>query len=355
MGQLTVTASRTRKIIKYGAVVLVIMIFVQMGVMFLYNLYKSRAQKPPPPQAAYGTLPAINFPASDPNLAFQYRLETISGGLPTDLPDRTNVYINVQKTPNLLDVSRAQALARNLGFADNPVPFDPPRYRWQTQDPVSGILEYDTYLDTFDLVYDWERNERTYVTLDRTNISDASVYGAAESKLSRTGTWVPPWKSKESGYAVLYYRYVNGQIIRVDHNSKADFFQINFQRAKLNGRELDSQDPYHPVIWALVSRKGLQVVELHYSYHPIDENSFTDYPLEPIKTAWQELAQNHAYIASLGDNLPGTEIIIRHFDLAYFMSNQPQKFTQPIYVIRGDRGFTAYVPAVDRRLLQSGQ
>ncbi len=351
MGQLTVTASRTRKTIKYGSVVLIALIFVQAGIMYLYNLYKNRAEKPPPPQAAYGVLPPLDFPPPDPGVNFNFRLETISGRLPTHFPDRANVYINAQTTPNLLDSNRAHVMARNLGFTNSGIPFAAPMYRWQIQDTVSGLLESNIYLDTFDMVYDWERNERVFVSPNRIAVTNANIYRAAQRRLGQAGVWNVPWNSKESKFAVLYYRYVNGQLVRVDHESKADFFQVNFQRAPLAGLEVVSADPYRPVAWALVSRSGLQVVELHYNYHPIEESLFTDYPLEPIQTAWQEVSNNQAYIASMGDNTPGNEVIIRHFELAYYTSNQPQKFTQPVYVIRGDRGFTAYVPAVDRRLI----
>ena len=356
MGQLSSTAYYSRQIIKIGSIVLVALIFVQITVMYLYNTFiKNRSQKPPPPQVAYGQLPPLDFPVSDPNINFNFRLETISGRLPTDFPDRAEVYINVLTKPNLLDYSRAQKVAQKLGFPDSGIPFDPPMYRWLSQGQVAGILEYDTLRNTFDMVYDWERNERVYVSPNKSTITDNSVFNAARGFLNKSGIWQSPWSAKDAQFAILYYRYINGQIVKVDHESKADFFQVNFQRSPLNGLEFVSADPYRPVVWALVSRNGLQVAELHYNYYPIDEASHTDYPLEPIETAWQEVRDNKAYIATMGDNLPGNEVIIRHFQLAYFLSNKFQKFTQPVYVIKGDGGFTSYVPAIDRQLIRSTQ
>jgi hypothetical protein len=48
----------------------------------------------------------------------------------------------------------------------------------------------------------------------------------------------------------------------------------------------------------------------------------------------------------LGDNQEG-QITIRNIFLAYFESEEPQNYLQPIFVFEGDKNFTAYVSAVD--------
>jgi len=347
--RLSRTAYFTRKFVIWGAVGLVVYVILYGTYKVALNAYQNREKAPPPPEVLFGELPYPSFPEQDPNIQFNYKLETISGGLPTDIPDRANVYINQLYQPNLLSYDRAQKLAGELQFVDKGIPVDPPVYRWRIVDGIAGLLEMNIYQLKFDMIRDWQRNERVYVTTNRQVLTEQQVFDLAVAPLLATKRWPKEWLEGQHGY--LYYKYVNGQLVRVDHISKADFVQVNFKRADLDEMKFVSVDPIQPVVWVLVSQNRREVVEIHYNYQNIDEDTFTDYPVEPVAKVWNALQNNQAYIAYMGGYSPGDEVTIRHFDLAYFLNYEDELFTQPVYVIRGDRDFTAYYPAVDQRLL----
>lgn len=347
--KLSFIAYHTRNLIKFGAVGLVIYTVLHILVVVGIRVWKAtHPVLPPPPQPAFGMMPALVFPSQDPNLTFTYRLETATGSFP-EIPDRANVYINHQYSPNLLAFNEAQAIAESIGFTGESTPTNPPLYRWRRAADMNGLLEMHIYLKTFDLLYDWQNNLALIDPLARP--SEADVFNAAQAFMFASGIWTPEWENGQ--YALINYKLVNGQLVQVDRIPDADFIQINLRRAPLNGLDFVSADPRRPVVWALLAKKDLRIVEMHHHHQAIDDKAFSEYPTEPLNTAWSELISNKLYIASFGENQPGQEVVIRHFDLAYYQANKIQKFTQPIYVIRGDRGFVAYAPAVDRRLIQA--
>lgn len=346
--KLSFIAYHTRNLIRFGAVGLVIYTILHILVVLGIRYYNAAfPDKPPPPQPAYGIMPRLDFPQPDPNLKFNYRLETVTGDFPV-MGDRARVYINHQYKPNLLAFDAVVEIASNLGFTEEPTPISPSVYRWRSFLNIPAVLEMHLYMKTFDLIYDWQNNLN--LIGDRGPATDLQMFTAARTVMRDARVWTNEWRTGQ--YAVIYYRLVNGQLVQVDRMTEADYIQVNLRRSKLNGLDFVSTDPLRPVVWALVAKKGRRVVELHNHHQPIDDKAFSEYPLEPLPTVWSEILANKVHIASIGENIPGQEVVIRHFDLAYFQSDRLQKFTQPVFVIRGDRGFVAYAPAVDRRLIQ---
>lgn len=344
MGQLSFTAYYSRKLILWGAIGIVVYLIAHYTVVSAYTAWQNRPKEPPPPAAKFGLLPKLDLPVQDNSFVFNYRLETVTGTFPK-MPDRGLVYVNFIPKPNLLDVNKGEALAKRLNFSGNKESYKPPIYRWRNYSGVTGLLEMNIYRNTFDVIYDWPRNENLYIDPIKRFVPESAILGAVTNVLSRAGLWTTEWQ--QGSHAIIPYRFVNGQLVKVDHINKADFFQVNVMRKPLvDGTTFVSADPYRPVVWALVSRLRNQVAELHYSYQPIDESTSTDYLFKPITQVWDELINGKAYISSIGDNFPGQEIIIRHFNLAYYQSHKEQLFTQPVFVIKGDRGFTALVPAI---------
>ena len=344
---LSFTAYYARRIIKWGGVVLLVYLVGYYGIKAGIAYWKAlHPPKQPPPKVEFGLMPKIDFP-DQPNLAFRYRLETIQGGLPTNLPDRAEVYVLHQPVPNFLDYNQGVEIARSLGFTDDPIPVDPPLYRWRTLDPIPGLLELDVTTRKFDYIYDWQ--SRQYFQSPSQLLTAEQAFSAVRSRLSQAGYWGPDWN--QGSYATFFYKMVNGQLIEVDHFSQADFIQVNLKRKPLEELELVSLDPVRPAVWGLVSRVRQQVVELHYHYQPVTDKH-SDYPLAGLATVWQELTANQLYVARVGENIPGEEVVIRHFRLAYLIPPKTADYLQPIYVIQGDRGFMAYAQAVDRRLIK---
>jgi hypothetical protein len=153
---------------------------------------------------------------------------------------------------------------------------------------------------------------------------------------------------KKGDHKLIYFKVFNDQLQEVASISQADMIQVNFRRAKINELEIVYTDPDRPPVWGLVTRTG-EVLELHFHYWPIGTVK-SEYPIRKMADVWSDLLSGKAHIARIGGNLPGQEVVIRHFSVGYYISNDFQLFTEPVYVIRGDNDFMAYVPATDRTL-----
>ena len=69
---------------------------------------------------------------------------------------------------------------------------------------------------------------------------------------------------------------------------------------------------------------------------------------EQQRRAWEYLQTGKGYVAKRTT----PNVTIRKISLAYYESNEPQEFLQPVYVFEGDNGFVAYVPAIKSEYLQ---
>src|SRR3989344_2755057 len=111
-------AKRTRFAIGMGIgsifAVIIVKLSWNVGILLYYHFFPEEV---PPPQVAYGKLPALKLkslplkPGSSP----QYRLETTTASLPA-MPDRAPVY-QLAERANIISLERnAVAFARRLGF-----------------------------------------------------------------------------------------------------------------------------------------------------------------------------------------------------------------------------------------------
>ena len=343
---LSFTAYYTRKFIKWGAVGVIVYTILHFTVIISWNLWTNRAKRVPPPAAAFGPLPPLTLPQQDDNLVFNFRLETISGDLPA-FPDRAKVFINSTYLPSFSDLNSANDKAKKLTFDTIPIPITETRYRWRKLDGLTGLLELHIFQGDFDMILDWSSNEATLVRDRKSGADKAKAFQAARTVIRNAGSWSSEWEG--GSYATLYYEYVNGQLIEVDRLERADFIHLNLRPKPLvEDFEFASADPLRPAVWALVARRNNQVVEMHYRYYGIErgDGKSTEYPLRSIQEAWQQVLNNDVYIAKIGENNPGEEVIVRHFKLAYFLPTEHTPYTQPIYIILGDNGFVGYVPAI---------
>ena len=105
---------------------------------------------------AFGKLPALEIPqlplkeGSSP----EYVVDTKTGRLPTDIPDRAKVYKIILPPPTHLAGERAQTLATELGFSEEPQKLSSSDYFWEKAEEgktlkiniITGRLSLETDL-----------------------------------------------------------------------------------------------------------------------------------------------------------------------------------------------------------------
>jgi hypothetical protein len=348
MSNLTETAYQTRKIIKIGAIIVVLLIIGRIFFNALKDAWtKSHPPPPLPPTVAFGKLPKVIFPKPDPpagGTKLSYKLETVQGGLPT-LATITNVYFMPKKEPNLLALDRANEQVKKIGFTQRPEPIDDNRYRWKTDSSPSTSLEMDINTGNFQMRYEYENDQELlnskYLPTNEQAASEAKNFLTANELIA------PDLANGTAEFDYLKASYPG--LITVVSLSEADFVRVNLFRATLNDLKVLSPNPKKSLISFLFSGSrelGKRIMEINYIYWPVSLDNFATYPLKPISYAWNQVQSGEAYIANLGQNEDG-KITIRQIYLAYYDSESPQNYMQPIYVFEGDKNFFAYVSAVN--------
>ena len=345
MANLTETAHHTRKILKISIILLVGFFVIKTSFKIGKSIWlKYRPSPPPPPTVAFGKLPKLNFPeeAGSPKLSF--KLETIQGGLPK-LSDVSHVYFMPQKGSNFLSLDRAKEQAQKMGFKTSPQLIDQNLYRWTTWDTPNTNLEMNINSGNFHLRYEYESDKELLIAKNLPTTQQAAQ--EAKNFLTRQGLLTNDLAKGTAEFE--YLRFDAERLVTAPSISEADFIRVNLFRDNLNGLKILPPNPKKSTISFLFSSSriiGKRIVEIDYTHFPIELETSGTYPLKPINSAWNQLEAEEGYIANLGQNESG-QITIRSVYLAFYDSAQPQNYLQPIYVFEGDRGFFAYVPAMD--------
>jgi hypothetical protein len=358
-------------------VIIVIVLIVQLGIIIKNILFPPPIQ---PPNHAFDTLPAIDFPQNITSDKLTYTLNTITGTLP-EFPDRLNVFQIQQPQPNFLNLNKAKEKAAKLGFLNDKGGASPETnlgdatYQWTKEGSVSKRLTIN--IITFDLAF--TSNYLTSPTvLEAKNLGNSkSAVDATKDFLNNIGLNFPdivyektlnaetnkPYVTKpqlfsiENGTLVPTTSLSKTQVIRVDLYQKNMTYALNTGVSEVTGgfKKLDidlpilyPRPPYSTMhFWLASEALGPEVYAANFIHKNIIQDEKAEQATYPIKTsqeAYDELVNGKAYIASyFGFE---KEIKIQNVFLAYFLGEDPQEYLMPIIVLEGDNGFFAYVSAV---------
>jgi len=340
MATLTEVSSITRKIIKFGTISLIIMALIPSAIALAKKIYLTlNPPPPPPPTIRYGKLPKLIWPEA-PNYATpEYKLETISGGFP-GLPNMARVYaVGINKS-RLLTLDRMSTRAKSVELTDDPVQLDDRTYRFiNPKEPIEMV--FDVISGSFSYKLDWTRDKISSQSFD-IPIGDAAIKDARRF-LEKLGS-LP--EDLNSGRADVVYLIATGSaMVPAVSAYEANFTRVDLYRAdKDELKYVTVGGNSSPVNVILSGQQGdKRIVQANYTYSQVLDNDFATYPLITPSDAWNKLLAGEGFIAK---RTPENTIIVRRITLAYFESNEPQKFLQPVYLFEGDQGFMAYVPAI---------
>lgn len=341
MATLTETAYLSRRIIKYGILLLIFLIVLRIIWAVGYRVYRTIVPpKAPSPTVAFGRLPALPFPEKDRD-KFSFSLQTPTGELP-ELPLSVNVYFMPKAVASFLDLENATSLARSLGFTGEPRALSETIYRFEHQDAPASI-DMNIVNKTFSLNFNLSASPELFnVRPDSTE----TALGAVRSFLSRGGLLSGDLAGGEAKFEFIKLSPPN--LVPAISLSEANFVRVNLFRQDYDSFPVLTPGRNKSDVWFLVSgssSRGRQIIAGEYHYFPVDLERSATYPVKTAQQAWDELLSAGAYIASTPTS-GESQITVRRVYLAYFDSGQAQEFLQPIVVFEGDDGFSAYVPAV---------
>lgn len=344
MATLTETAYYSRKIIKFGLLgLMAFLVFRSLFLVFAAYWKKTHPPPPPPPTVAFGKLPKLIFPERSNLPPLSYKLETISGTLPT-IPTQAKVFFIPQPSSNLLAWERTKDWARRLGFTQEPEAIDKFKDRFTNEGVVKTTLEVDVLTQNFTLAYDWQND--LGILSEGSPPQENQAISLAKSFLQGAGALTADLNQGTA--EVIYLKYDSGNLTKALYFSEANFAKVNFFRENIENIKVLPPNPKEANVYVILSsntRRNQGIIEVKYIHFPVSLENSATYPLKNINTAWTELTQGKGFVANLGNN-PEGKIIIRNAYLAYYDSDQPQNFLQPIVVFEGDNDFFAYVPAI---------
>lgn len=346
MASLTITAYYTRRAINWTILAVIIYMILRIFWTILVGLWIFLfPPQPPPPNNAFGKLPAIRFPAPKtppPAGQLTFTLETISGTVPK-ASDSAYVFFVPKAAANLLALPKTQEFARRLNLDPTPIQETKNMYRFADRDFILRSLKFDIITGNFMLRYLFEQD--TGLFNDKTLIDANQAVARSIGTLEDNELYAKDLK--EGSNQITYLRLVGDALVKVNSFSQADGIRVDFFRKPIGKIKVFTPYPDEGLIWFIYSgnkNPKRQLLELNYTYWPVDYQTNATYGLKPSMQAWQELQSGGGYIARYPGE--GTAAIIRNVYLGYYESTEYQPYIQPIYVFEGDGGFLAYVPAV---------
>jgi hypothetical protein len=345
MATLTETAYYARRAINWTILGVISYILLRLSWGILVILFMAIfPPKPIPPNHAFGTLPAIKFPeVATPSSQLTFQLETIEGGVPAASTSAT-VYFMPKSAPNLLGLNKAQEFASNLQFDPTPIQESKNVYRFNDLREPLRRLRYDIVSKNFIIRYAFEQDASAFLNKNLP-LSEAAKLEAITMLQSYD---IYPEDFEDGPIEVSFLRLVGNKLVTTTSLSQGDAVRINFFRKPIGNTKVVSPNPDEGSISMIFSGSTelqKRVIQMAYTYWPVDYLTTATYPLKLSTTAWEELQSGNGYIARYP--ITGSKTaVIRNIYLAYYDSYEPQTYLQPVFVFEGDNGFVGYVPAI---------
>lgn len=347
MATLTTTAYYARKAVVYGIVGLISLVILRVawGVFSRWWI-ALHPPPPPPPTVSFGVLPEIQFPKGVERSNVSYRLETVSGGTP-DLGPQSKVYFMPAFRANVLGLELAKNLAGKLGFIAPATPKDEQVYTWTREGPLPGTLTINLVTGHFFLDTAWYRDSE--ITSSRAP-SEQDAIQTAQAYLRNAGLLTDDLLKGKT--RIEFLQAGAGAFSPAISQSEANFTRVHLFRGDVNNLSVVTPQENQALVQVIVSggRTGdKRVIAVTYKYSPIELDATATYPLRGVQLAWQQFQSGSGVIAKLVQG--ARAVVVRDIKLAYYDSDAPQEFLQPVYVFSGDDGFVGYVSAIDQKWL----
>ncbi|MBI3379618.1 hypothetical protein HY029_02565 [Candidatus Gottesmanbacteria bacterium] len=327
---------------------------------FMYNIILDYWKKTHPIPLVYvnatrfNKIPAPKFThIAISSSGLKFKLENVEGLAIKDATPAGKVYSMPKKLPTLLDTQRARNFAVKLGFTNPEEPISSTYYRFTDPDDKLHTLEIDTTTKNFKLKYDYKNNPSLFAG-DTIQNKDQTIT-EVKNYIQFNGLFDDAIAKGKVTTTLLTYNPQTKIASVASSLSDTNLLKINFFRNDMDNKKVlppQFSESYNFVLYTPSTIINKRIIELFYTFWPIALDDFGTYPLRSSEAAWQDLTDGYAFVVNIGNNNSQNQIIIRNIYLAYYDSDEPQNYLQPIYVFEGDNDFVAYLPAVSNDWLE---
>lgn len=337
---LTEVAYTSRKAIKFGSIILVLIAIIWPIYMAFVAAYKNAHPPYTPPTVKYGILPKIIFPEK------KFDKKNFTFEMPNDefpvFKDQFNVYVVYRPVSSFLALEYDTKTANKLGFESAPVEMSSGVYQF-TKNGSEKKLTMNVLDGSFRLEYPYQ-NDQTLFNPSNLPTKDEAVR-IATSFLESGDKMTDDLRDGEQ--KVSYWKIDFDGLKSVSSQSGANIVRVDFFRKNFpDDLQILSSEINRAPISILVSGSEVEdkrIVDVSYRYANVDRESFSTYPIKTTAQAVNDLKIGNYWPVS---DVAANDVVIRKIYLAYFEPTTSTNYMQPIYVFEGDNNFTAYVPAV---------
>lgn len=343
---LTYTAFVSRRIIKYGGLVIGLFTFTYIFIGLAVAAYLKAHPPYIPPDVKFGLLPKTVFPEK------KYEKKNIILELPNDsLPkfkDQAKIYLITRPDNTFLALDQDTLTARDLGFSTKPKELKYGVYEFKN-DNLNQTLTMNVLDGSFTLKYPYE-SDQLLLNPEKMPTKEEAVT-TAKGYLAGANKY--PADLEQGDKKVSYWKITFDGLKSVSSLSEANIVRVDFFRKNIDEElKIVSADINSASVSVLVSGaqvEGKKIVEVTYKYTDIDRELFSTYPLKTAEEAANDLKIGNYWPAS---DIDGREATIRKMYLAYFEPVSLTNYLQPVYVFEGDDKFAAYVTAVSDKFIK---
>lgn len=343
MSSLANTTEKMRSILKIGGIAAGALFAIYLVVMI--GIFIKNILFPPPPiepVQGFGTLPEITFEGPAP-VTISYQLNTVTGRLPENLPDRMLVYKLSQPLPDLLSLENARSIAAASDFNSSEIKISDSVYQWTNLNTNAHIL-IDINTKDFEITSNIIASQNILLNSSLPELDRIERYVTdflRGMQVDLTGLEFRPETNK-------YYTFSGSNFVEVDNILNAKAIRVNLFNKSVEN-DLGTFSFVYPQIDAplvslLVSfpSSSRMIVLEGKSYNKIVTEESSDYPIKSIANAYEELQRGLGYLYN-PENLPSVQITDAY--LAYYLDEDSYEFAQPVYVFEGVNA-RGYVSAV---------
>lgn len=353
------TLTEFKQLARRGLVVLAVFLIAYFSLGAAWSRVKPILFPPriPPPEVAFGKLPPLDIPSLPlkEGAPPEYVIDTKTGRLPNNLPDRLKVYQIQVPSPSPLSGQRARELAGKLGFEGEPQRLSGSEYSFEDKDK-GRTLKINITTGNFSLKTEVKK-------LSGEDLGEPPSKAAAVEKAKNFLKNLNILSADyESGRTEATYLRIEGETLhKVQSLSEAQLTRVDFYRA-VEEQPILGPRPLEGLIRMILTEKDEPLLD--FNFFLIEAHMASTYPLKTVAEAWAQVEAGQARLSFLGPiggdpfssytPLSPQKIYVRQIYLAYFEAEKFQDFLQPIYVFEGigltdDRrqlAYFAYVPAV---------
>ena len=248
-----------------------------------------------------------------------------------------------KKLPSILSTERTKNIAVKLGFKNEPE-INSSIFHFVFPEDKLYTFDIDPTTFNFKLKYNYTENPEA-VSVEG-NLQQENALNEVKNFLQSNNLFDGSILSQNI-IEPLKYIPETKSFTKATSISNTTAVKINFFRNEIDGLKLVPPGFTQSYNYALYTRGKVNsgIVEVSYIFSPIAYDDFGTYPLKTAEIAWQDLLDGYAFVMNLGNNSKD-RIVIRNISLAYYDSDEPQEYLQPIFIFEGDNDFVAYLPAI---------